>query len=218
MKAIKASQSSQSGRMFESDFFEFFSHIHPWQPPLFFVPIILGSIYLGFAAGVGLASAAGLFFAGLLFWTLLEYWLHRLVFHYEPSGPFGKRLIWLLHGVHHDWPYDKLRLVFPPTLSLPLAGLFFALYTWALGPSLRWPMFAGLCLGYLCYDMIHYWVHHYSPKSRAGKFLRRYHLEHHFKNPNSGYGVSNPLWDFVFATTPPNKGRDPGVVAEQTSD
>lgn len=200
--------------MFESDFFEFFSHIHPWQPPLFFIPIITGSAWIGLREGVGVLASIGMFFAGLVVWTLLEYWLHRVVFHYHPTSALGKRLIWLLHGVHHDWPYDKLRLVFPPTLSLPLAALFFMIFTSAVGESLRWPLFSGLTFGYLSYDMIHYWVHHYSPKSKVGRFLRRYHLEHHFKNPDSGYGVSNPLWDFVFGTTPPSKGRDNGEVSE----
>ena len=62
--------------------------------------------------------------AGYLFWTLTEYWLHRIVFHFEPEKGIGARLHWIIHGVHHDHPNDPLRLVMPPALSVPLAALF----------------------------------------------------------------------------------------------
>lgn len=203
MRAIKASAAGESQRMFDSDLFEFFSRIPPWQPPAIYLPLIGYLSYVGlFERALSVPLFVALTFAGIVVWSLLEYWLHRVLFHYVPTGNFGKRFIWYLHGVHHDWPNDKLRLVFPPAVSLPLAAAFWGLFTVTVGDPLRWPLMAGLAIGYLSYDMIHYWVHHYSPRSRAGKFLRRYHLEHHFKNPHSGYGVSQPLWDYVFGTTP----------------
>jgi sterol desaturase/sphingolipid hydroxylase (fatty acid hydroxylase superfamily) len=202
MRAVKASAESTSGRMFESDFFEFFSRIPPWQPPAIFIPVIGWASYQSFAVGVGVLAFAGLFLAGALHWSLMEYWLHRMLFHFEASSPLGKRLIWIFHGVHHDWPNDKLRLVFPPGLSVPLAVVFWFLYSAVLGGELRYAAFAGLALGYLSYDMIHYYVHHFAPRNPIGKFLRRYHLAHHFKEPETGFGVSMPLWDFVFGTKP----------------
>ncbi len=63
---------------------------------------------------------------GYLFWTLTEYWLHRLVFHFEPDDGLGPRLHWIIHGVHHDHPNDPLRLVMPPSVSIPLAPAFYA--------------------------------------------------------------------------------------------
>lgn len=200
MRATKISEHSPENRMFESDFFEFFSHIHPWQPPAVYLPMIAYHLYRAGEVGTGLALGVGLFATGLVVWSLLEYWLHRLVFHYEASSVLGKRLVWLLHGVHHDWPHDKLRLVFPPTVSLPLALLFWGIFTAIFGDVMRYAAFAGLAAGYLTYDMIHYYVHHFAPKNRVAKFLRRYHLAHHFKGPNTGFGVSSPLWDYVFGT------------------
>ena len=208
MRATKVSAAAESKRMFESDFFEFFSRIHPWQPPLVFIPLIAWFGYRGFEVGLGVGAWAGLYLLGLLLWSLSEYWLHRLVFHYEAKSRLGKRLFWILHGVHHDWPNDKYRLVFPPTLSLPIAGVFFLLFTAGAGEVARWPMMAGFATGYLTYDMVHYWTHHFSPRSRFGKFLRRYHLEHHFKHPDSGFGVSLPIWDYVFGTAPRAKTGD----------
>jgi sterol desaturase/sphingolipid hydroxylase (fatty acid hydroxylase superfamily) len=205
MTALKVSAETKPNRMFESDFFEFFSHIHPWQPPVIYVPLILYLSYRSFEESVGIGSFAALYMAGALFWSFAEYALHRKVFHFKASSRFGKRFFWLLHGVHHDWPNDKLRLVFPPTVSLPLAAIFFGLFTLIAGDERRYALMAGFASGYLSYDMIHYWVHHFSPKSRAGKFLRRHHMAHHFKHTETGYGVSSPLWDYVFGSTHPTK-------------
>jgi sterol desaturase/sphingolipid hydroxylase (fatty acid hydroxylase superfamily) len=67
---------------------------------------------------------------------------------------------------------------------------------------MRYGVFAGTAVGYLAYDMIHYYVHHFAPKNRVAKFLRAYHLAHHFKNHERGFGVSSPVWDYVFGTKP----------------
>ncbi|MCC7386810.1 MAG: sterol desaturase family protein [Deltaproteobacteria bacterium] len=192
--------------MFDSDLVEYFSKIPPWQPPAIFVPLIAWTSWLGLVErGLSVPLFLAAYLGGVLIWTILEYWAHRKVFHFEATSAIGKRFIWLLHGVHHDWPHDKYRLVFPPMISVPLAAGFFLCFTFALGESLRFPAFAGMATGYLAYDMIHYFVHHFTPKSRIGKFLRRYHLAHHFKDPNTGFGVSNPLWDYVFGTAPATK-------------
>lgn len=202
MRAVKVSRHSESKRMFESDLFEFFSRIPPWQPPVIFLPMIGWSCYRAFALGTGPLLFVALFAAGVLNWTLMEYWLHRLLFHYEASSKLGKRFIWLAHGVHHDWPNDKMRLVFPPAISLPLALLFWWLYTNAFGEVNRYAAFAGIVFGYLSYDMVHYYTHHFAPKNRALKWLRAYHLAHHFKHEPTRFGVSTPIWDYVFGTAP----------------
>jgi sterol desaturase/sphingolipid hydroxylase (fatty acid hydroxylase superfamily) len=203
MRAVKASQDAPVNRMFESDLFEFFSRIHPWQPPVIFLPVIAWALWSAIGVGTGAGSIVALFIMGFVNWSLMEYWLHRLLFHHEPTSKVGKRFIWYLHGVHHDWPNDKLRLVFPPAISVPLALLFWTAYTAIFGDTLRYAAFAGLASGYLAYDMIHYYVHHFAPKDPVFKFLRRYHLAHHFKDHNHGFGVSSPTWDYVFGTKPP---------------
>ena len=202
MRPIKAALNSKTERMFEHDLFEFFSRTPWWIPLILFVPIILGATLRAFELGTGPLAFAGLFSAGLVIWTLLEYWLHRLVFHYEAKSRFGKKLIWYAHGVHHDWPNDKLRLVFPPAVSVPLAAIFFGLFTLGFGEVHRWGAFAGLVSGYLAYDMIHYFTHFYAFDGRVLKFLRAYHMAHHFKHEPLRFGVSNPLWDYVFGTAP----------------
>ena len=139
---------------------------------------------------------------GLLIWTLTEYWLHRLVFHWEPDHPLGSRLHFIIHGVHHDHPNDRLRLVMPPAASLPLAALFLGAFTLIFGTPAAYPIFAGLIVGYLAYDYTHYHLHHHTPRTKLGKRLREQHMRHHFQDHRYGYGVSSPLWDVVFRTLP----------------
>src|SRR3954469_14883851 len=128
--------------MFESRLLDALSRVHPAVPILIFVPAIV----LLFAWGLSLTSvplAIGLFAAGYALWTLFEYWLHRLVFHFEPEDGFGARLHWIIHGVHHDHPNDPMRLVMPPSVSVPLAGLFFALFVLVLGTPSAYLFAAG---------------------------------------------------------------------------
>jgi sterol desaturase/sphingolipid hydroxylase (fatty acid hydroxylase superfamily) len=202
VRPLKASANSESKRMFESDFFEFFSRIPPWQPPAIYLPTIAVMLYLAFAAGASSFGVLGGFIVGLTAWTLLEYWAHRVLFHWDAKSELGKKFVWILHGVHHDWPNDKLRLVFPPGLSVPLAIGFFFLFSFLFGDVHRYATFAGLVTGYLAYDMIHYATHHFTSDNPVFKYLRKYHMAHHFKHEPTRYGVSNPLWDYVFGTAP----------------
>jgi sterol desaturase/sphingolipid hydroxylase (fatty acid hydroxylase superfamily) len=135
-------------------------------------------------------------------WTLTEYFLHRIVFHFEPDHPLGRRLHWIIHGVHHDHPNDPMRLVMPPSVSVPLSLLFYGAFLLALGPDAAPALGAGFWAGYLIYDMSHFYMHHYTPRGRVGKKLRELHMRHHFQDHTKGYGVSAPWWDVVFGTAP----------------
>ena len=191
--------------MFESDFLDFFTRVHPAVVPAIFGPAIAVLAVLG-AQGAGVAALAWAL-GGYVFWTLTEYWLHRVVFHFEPDNDFGRRMHFMIHGVHHDHPNDRLRLVMPPSASLPLAALFLLGFWAVLGPG-AWQAFgAGFLAGYLAYDMLHYYVHHFVPRSAVGKKLRELHMRHHFQDHERGFGVSAPYWDFVFGTPPVRRGR-----------
>lgn len=193
--------SPESPRMFESDFLDFFSRTPPVVVPILFVPLAASCFaYSLVQAHVGLLPTLGLFVCGWLFWSLTEYWLHRLFFHWVPPGPLGERLHFLLHGVHHTWPRDKYRLVMPPMVSVSLFWIFLGLFTLALGRTYVWGFQSGFAIGYMTYDLLHYYIHHYSPKSKFGRDLKKHHMLHHFKTTDSRYGVSSRLWDRVFGT------------------
>lgn len=177
------------------------TRVHPVVPLALFGPFVayllaMASQRLG--AGVLLLEVAG----GYALWTLTEYWLHRVVFHFEPDHPVGRRLHFLIHGVHHEHPNDPKRLVMPPSASIPLASLFGVVFWLLLGPGHWLAVFAGFLIGYVAYDSIHYAVHHFTPRSGIGKRLRELHMRHHFQDDTRGYGVSAPWWDHVFGTAP----------------
>ncbi|MBP1658719.1 MAG: fatty acid hydroxylase, partial [Bacteroidetes bacterium] len=152
--------------------------------------------------------------AGLTFWTLTEYLLHRFVFHYEPTSTWGKYLHFMMHGVHHDYPNDSKRLVMPPSVSIPLALLFYGLFTLILGPAYNLPFFGGFIMGYIFYDEIHYATHHAPMKFGLWQKMKHHHVLHHYHDPGRGYGVSSPLWDYVFGTMDPTEEKS-AVEARQ---
>jgi 4-hydroxysphinganine ceramide fatty acyl 2-hydroxylase len=205
-KAIKrmpqryVSNKNETVRIFESDFLELFSHVHPVTPLVLYLPVIVYMLHVALSQrALPLGAAGGLFALGLLIWSLVEYAMHRFVFHYQPRSGWGKRLHFLVHGVHHDYPQDASRLVLPPIVSIPLAFIFYGLFLGVFG-RLAPAAFAGLLFGYLCYDAIHYATHHFSMKRGVWLWLKQYHMRHHYKDDHIGYGVSSPLWDYVFRT------------------
>jgi len=180
---------------------EFFSHVHPVTPLVLYLPVIGYMLYVAFLENkLSILAVAGLFLFGVLIWTLLEYIIHRYVFHYEPKSHFGKQLHFIVHGVHHDYPNDGRRLVMPPSVSVPLAIVFWVLFAITFGRFAP-PISAGFGFGYVCYDSIHYAIHHFAMKRGVSSWLKQYHLRHHYKDDHAGYGVSSPLWDYVFRTT-----------------
>jgi sterol desaturase/sphingolipid hydroxylase (fatty acid hydroxylase superfamily) len=194
--------------MFNSKLLDWFTRVHPAVPVAIYLPTIAVLAVTG-VGRAGLALAALLALGGYVAWTLTEYWLHRVVFHYEPTHPLAVRLHWMMHGVHHDHPNDPLRLVMPPSVSVPLA-LAFGLVFWLLLGSAAAPAFmAGFTVGYLAYDMLHYHVHHHRPRSALGRRLRELHMRHHFQDDERGFGVSAPWWDRVFGTAPGPQRRRP---------
>ena len=188
--------------LFESRFLDFFSRVHPSVPAILYVPVVVAGLWAGLDRGYGVLGAGGLFAAGLLIWTFSEYWLHRLVFHWQPDNAVGRRMHFIIHGVHHDHPNDRMRLVMPPGASIPLALLFYGAFVLIFGTPAAFPLFSGFIAGYLAYDYTHFHLHHHVPKTIAGKRNREHHMRHHFQDHHYGYGVSSPLWDFVFRTMP----------------
>jgi dihydroceramide fatty acyl 2-hydroxylase len=208
-RGIEINHSDEPIRLFKSDFLEFFTHISPIAVLVIWAPVTLFFLISAIVRVPAGASAwhipAGLLI-GIVVWTLAEYTLHRFLFHYHAKGARAQRVFFLFHGVHHAQPQLKTRLVMPPVVSIPLAAVFYGLFYLIVGVLLQgpqWvaPLFAGFIAGYLAYDMIHYATHHFPMRSGYWKYIKRYHMAHHFKAPGALYGVSSPVWDYVFKTT-----------------
>jgi sterol desaturase/sphingolipid hydroxylase (fatty acid hydroxylase superfamily) len=129
-----------------------------------------------------------------------------------PRTPTMEKISFLFHGVHHVQPQLKTRLVMPPAVSLPLAVIFGWIYWVALSalglPHWFWAVFAGTVIGYLLYDLTHYATHHWPLRWGYFKYLKRYHMKHHYRMDTAYYGVTSPVWDYVFHTIPAEDRRD----------
>jgi len=211
MANIKVNTSEEPIRLFKSAFLEYFTHITPVAVLVIWLPVIGYFLYRAF-----LLSAQALWnvfvgiLAGLFFMTLAEYVLHRFLFHFPAKTPWQKRLSFLFHGIHHEQPKVKTRLVMPPAVSIPLAAIFFGVFYLLIGVVLggdQWvpAVFAGFLMGYVIYDMIHYSTHHIPMKKGYLRLIRQQHMHHHFQTPDQRFGVTSPIWDYAFGTMPSEK-------------
>jgi len=198
----RTSKLSASPDLFDSPLLNFFSRVHPAVPAVIFLPVVGLMYFVAIGRSTAAIEVIGLTLAGILIWSLSEYWLHRLLFHWHPKFRGGDQLNFIIHGVHHDHPNDRMRLVMPPAVGLPLAAFFFTAFVLIFGIPAGYLIFAGFIIGYLIYDYTHYYIHHFVPKTRAGKRIREHHMRHHFQDHRYGYGVSSPMWDYVFRTVP----------------
>lgn len=194
------SNKNETVRLFKNPVLEYFSHIHPATPVIVYVPVIIISLYFAFIDTNPYYSVI-MFLCGVLLWTFTEYSIHRWVFHYMPKSEWGKKIHFLVHGVHHDYPRDSTRLVMPLLVSIPLAVAFYFLFKTVFSEYYL-SIFSGFVFGYVAYDSIHYATHHIPMKKGIGRFLYIYHTRHHYEDDKTAYGVSNPLWDYVFMTVP----------------
>ncbi|KAK0658204.1 Ceramide very long chain fatty acid hydroxylase SCS7 [Lasiodiplodia hormozganensis] len=174
-----------------------------WVVPTVWLPPVSYGVYVA-SQQLPFTQLGSYFVGGLFIWTLVEYILHRFLFHldgYLPDNRVGITLHFLLHGIHHYLPMDKYRLVMPPTLFLVLASPFWKLahavffYNWYAATA----VYCGGIFGYICYDLTHYFLHHRNLPAYYRE-LKKYHLEHHFADYQNGFGVTSKFWDRVFNT------------------
>ncbi|CCD27238.1 fatty acid alpha-hydroxylase NDAI_0K00470 [Naumovozyma dairenensis CBS 421] len=169
--------------------------------PIFWLPVVFYHIAVALT-NMNPIFAIVLFAIGIYVWTLIEYCMHRFLFHFDerlPEHNIFYVIHFLLHGCHHYLPMDKYRLVVPPTLFIFLCFPFYKVVFKLLPLYWAYAGFAGGLFGYVCYDLCHYFLHHSKMPPPLRK-LKKYHLEHHYKNYQLGYGVTSWYWDKIFGT------------------
>jgi len=192
------------GRLFQSEYMEMMTKTHPLVIFSIYLPVIFFLLYYGYAYfSFSSLKIIGLFLAGVLTWTLFEYTMHRFVFHFVTENPRLKKIVYTIHGVHHEYPRDRERLFMPPIPSLIIATLLFTVMYGAMSWQAL-AFFPGFLVGYLAYGSMHYAIHAYTPPKGLKALWRNHHL-HHYKYPELGFGVSSVIWDHVFRTIPPKK-------------
>ena len=142
-----------------------------------------------------------LVFSGFLSWGLTEYILHRFVFHLGSHQILGRKLVYAPHQSHHENPKATDPLFASLLISVPIASVYFLVARVALGSwSAASYLFIGLIAGYFCYEWLHFQAHHRKPRLRIFRYLKRYHLLHHHRTPDSRFGVTSPVFDLLFGT------------------
>jgi sterol desaturase/sphingolipid hydroxylase (fatty acid hydroxylase superfamily) len=167
---------------------------HPALPFVLAMPAI--GFFLERAPPLDPLASVGIFALGALAWTLVEYAMHRFLFHLRRA----KTIAFIVHGHHHVSPRELSRLAATPvqlgSLALLLAGF------WQLALPSAWTLaMAGTLSGYLAYEALHHVAHHETPKNALVRALARHHLKHHYEHPDACFGISSPLWDWIFRTS-----------------
>jgi 4-hydroxysphinganine ceramide fatty acyl 2-hydroxylase len=192
--------------LFETKFLEMFTKTPWWVIPMLWLPLMGYYLFTAFnEMAYPKVLIIFLYLFGIFAWTFTEYILHRFVFHVDEKLPDRRSLLmihFLFHGIHHAFPMDRNRLVFPPVAAYPLYRLIkFTVYCFF--GSLYSAVLAGIITGYVMYDLTHYFIHHSKPANGFYKNLKSYHVLHHYKDPKLGFGVSQKIWDVVFNTELP---------------
>lgn len=197
-----------SAKFFNQPYLEILTRT-PWYViPLVWGPIIAWHLWTAVQdfSDSPTSSLLGftLVFIGMFTWTLLEYVFHRFLFHMDkllPANQIAFSIHFLLHGVHHFLPMDRLRLVMPPVMFAGLSIGPYSLFKNLMGQKVLNPLYSGIVISYIAYDMFHYFSHHGVSKLNIVNRMKTYHMAHHYKDYNKGYGVTSILWDLCFSTT-----------------
>lgn len=192
------SSSHRHIQLFENRFFEIFT-VFPLVGFLLLWPVLLLTIVVARVSTAPMGWALLLVLPGWLTWTAAEYALHRYVFHFAPQSALMREVIFVIHGNHHADPNDPARNLMPPIISVPVAGLIWALCVWAMGAAGTW-FFLGFIGGYVVYDLIHYCCHQFAMKGKFARMLKEHHMHHHFHANKGNYAITGMIWDRLLST------------------
>jgi sterol desaturase/sphingolipid hydroxylase (fatty acid hydroxylase superfamily) len=191
--------------LFNNPVLEKLTRTHFAFPVTLYIVIGLFCVTFGYINDqYNLLTAILLYVGGVIFFSFVEYLIHRFLFHFHAETESQKQLKYKMHGVHHHFPKDKDRLVMPPVISVLLATMFFFIFHFTMG-KYSLAFFGGFSSGYSIYLFIHYSVHRFrQPKNFLG-ILWKHHSLHHYRSEDAAFGVSMPLWDYVFKSMPEKK-------------
>ncbi len=200
--AVEKIKSKGTKQLFKNPILERLTHTHIAVPLTIFTLYSAALVYWSIAyTNLSMITTIGLFAIGLLSFTLVEYLVHRYVFHIPATTKKREEFQYTVHGVHHEFPKDKSRLAMPPVLSITISTALLFGFRLIMG-DFTFAFLPGFLMGYASYLFVHYIVHAYQPPKNIFKTLWIHHSIHHYKSPNRAFGVSSPLWDYIFRTMP----------------
>ncbi len=200
MKTEIKPQNKGTKQLFNSPVLETLSRTHISVPLLIFFSYAAGLLYWNISyTNLSAVTTIVLFFVGFIAFTWVEYNVHRYVFHMKTYTELRNKIQYMIHGVHHEFPKDKDRLAMPPLLSITLGTILLLLFRVIMGDFV-FAFLPGFMVGYASYLSVHYLVHAYPPPKNFFKALWVNHSVHHYKDGEVVFGVSSPLWDYIYGT------------------
>jgi sterol desaturase/sphingolipid hydroxylase (fatty acid hydroxylase superfamily) len=199
---VNKGNGNAKGELFKSPVLEALTKTSPALTLGTYVPIMVALLFVGnYLLGLSLGKAVIWYFSGLFSWTIMEYFMHRYLYHFVDEREWTKKLHHMVHGIHHDYPRDEERLFMPPVPGIMYASIFFAMF-WVLFGKHTFYFMPGLMNGYLMYSFTHWAIHKFQPPKLLAP-LWRHHIMHHYRCPDKAFGVSSMFWDYIFGTMPP---------------
>lgn len=194
------------GAIFENSFLEPLTKAPPYISATIYTLTVVILLFIGYQMQVveSFWTGALIYFGAIFFWTFFEYFAHRYLFHvdeYFPESELAQKAAYTFHGIHHEYPRDKERIIMPPVPGLMIVGILYLFFLLVLG-NYAYLFMPGFVTGYLLYTRIHYKTHT-TPVPSYLKSQYRHHSLHHYKYPEKAFGISTTLWDRVFGTMPP---------------
>lgn len=210
MKAEIKPKNKGSKQLFTNPILEKLSRTHIAVPLTIFALYSISLLYWSVThTSLSIGLSVIMFGLGILAFTWVEYNIHRYLFHMRTISQWRANFQYTIHGVHHEFPKDKDRLAMPPLLSVTIATLLLLLFRAIMG-DFAFSFLPGFLVGYSLYLTVHYLVHAYTPPKNFLKVLWINHSVHHYKDGECVFGVSSPLWDYIYGTmTPKNSGMKP---------
>jgi len=201
METIDATPKSKGTRqLFKNPILEKLSRTHISVPLTIFFVYSSALLYWSVThTALSWVTTVALFVVGVLAFTWVEYNVHRYVFHMKAYTEARAKLQYTMHGVHHEFPKDKDRLAMPPLLSVTISTVLLLLLRLIMGDFV-FAFLPGFLVGYAGYLSVHYMVHAFQPPKNFFKALWVNHGVHHYKDGEIIFGVSSPLWDYVYRT------------------
>ena len=204
--------------LFNNKFLESLTRTHVAVPITLYLTVAVAILaYAGLYTSLPLERAFYLVPLGMVTFSLVEYTIHRFLFHFEAKTEKQQEFKYKIHGVHHEYPRDKERLVMPPIISIVLAVFFYSVFRLLMNDTV-FLFYPGFLAGYCIYLAIHYAVHRFRPPKNIFRMLWTHHALHHYKADNTAFAVSLPIWDYIFGTIPPRGDKSFNESKEKISE
>jgi 4-hydroxysphinganine ceramide fatty acyl 2-hydroxylase len=201
------SNENVSVKLFQNKYLDRLTRTHISIPVTMFFLYAAGLIwYTKTATDLTNLAIVLLFFGGWTLFTFVEYNVHRYLYHLPATSERREKIAYTIHGVHHDYPKDKQRLAMPPVLSVIIGTILLLIFELILD-KYSFSTLAGFMVGYAFYLLVHYSVHIFRPPNNFLKALWTNHAIHHYGSNDTLFGVSSPLWDYIYGTVPKNEPK-----------